>query len=652
MSKRLILCDCSGSQSIDRTVLSKNSGLACSKVFTELCGSQIGEAAKEIAKGDAVIACLQEQQIFAEIGEEIGTAPIGYIDLRDRAGWSDQGTDSGPKMAALVSDALLETPASKALEIYSDGRCLILGGCDIALPAAEQLSEVLSVTVLLEQPTDALLDRSFDVVIGRLKSATGTLGNFDVSIDGLQQFASGGRGAPKLSGPRNGGQTECDIILDLRGGTPLFPAHKKRDGYLRVDPGDPRAVSGAVFEAAQFVGSFEKPFYISVEEHLCAHSRAEITGCSKCLDICPTSAISPDGEHVSIDPSICAGCGSCAALCPSGAITYDAPPTEFTFRRIKNLADSFLAAGGKSPRLLVHDTEFGNEMISLSARFGRGLPSDVIPMEVSALSGFGHAEILAALSCGFTRVGVLLSPKTERDTLEFETALVKAIEGEEAVQLLDITDPDALSEVLYDCPKPSRKIEPILPLGNRRQIARLAAISLNDAIDAPLPLPTNAPYGAVVVDTDACTLCLSCAALCPTGALADNPDKPQLRFTEDACLQCGLCTRVCPENAITLKPQFDLSDQAFSQQVVHEEEPFACIECGSLFGVKSTIEKITEKLAGKHAMFKTDDTARRIQMCDHCRVADQYKLTDNPMQGGERTRVVTTEDYFSKRKDH
>ena len=37
------------------------------------------------------------------------------------------------------------------------------------------------------------------------------------------------------------------------------------------------------------------------------------------------------------------------------------------------------------------------EMIRLAARFGRGLPADVIPLEVSALAGFGHAEMLAAL---------------------------------------------------------------------------------------------------------------------------------------------------------------------------------------------------------------------------------------------------------------
>ena len=180
---------------------------------------------------------------------------------------------------------------------------------------------------------------------------------------------------------------------------------------------------------------------------------------------------------------------------------------------------------------------------------------------------------------------------------------------------------------------------------------RLAAKALQP--DAKLiDLPENAPYGAIVVDTGACTLCLSCVSLCPSGALGDNPDMPQLRFQEDACLQCGLCSNICPENAITLQPQLNLADAALSQKVVHEEEPFACIECGALFGVKSTVEKITEKLAGTHSMFATSEAAKMIQMCDNCRIQAQYHSQDNPFQGGERPRVRTTEDYFSKRKDH
>jgi ferredoxin len=386
-----------------------------------------------------------------------------------------------------------------------------------------------------------------------------------------------------------------------------------------------------------------------LETSLCAHSRAEKPACSNCLNVCPTGAILSAGEHVTIDPMICAGCGSCAAVCPSGAITYDMPSPDHTFRRINTLASTYREAGGTDATLLVHD-DHGAQMIGLAARHGRGLPAHVIPMEVSALSGFGHAEMLAALASGFAHVDILLGPKTERDALDPQLALADAISADK-VTLLDIADPDALSDHLFDKAPTKALATPILPLGTRRQVARLAAKALNPDVEN-IALPQGAPYGAVIVDTDACTLCLACVSLCPSGALGDNPDLPQLRFQEDACLQCGLCTNVCPEKAITLAPQLDLTDAAFTQSILNEEEPFACVECGTLFGVKSTVEKIMEKLAGNHAMFANPKAVRMIQMCDGCRINAQYHSENNPFAGGERPRPRSTDDYLAKRKDH
>lgn len=652
MDKTLILCDCSKSQPLSASSLDGISGINCSRIHSGLCTTQIEAAAKIMEGGNTVIACLQERTIFEELAEEMGVDTPEFIDIRDRAGWSEQASESGPKMAALVSDALLKTPGEKTVDVTSEGMCLILGSPEIALRAATQLCETLSVTVLLPSTNETVIDRRFDSVVGSLKSASGTLGNFTIRIDEYQELNPAGRGAMTFSAPQDGAISQCDIILDLTGNTPLFPAPEKRDGYLRADPGDPLAVASCVFDASHMVGIFEKPLYLSYDANICAHSRAQQTGCSKCLDICPTSAITPDGDTVLIDAIACAGCGACSALCPSGAISYDAPPVSFLFRRIQNLAATYMDAGGTSPQLLVHDAEFGGEMISLAARFGRGLPANVIPIEVDALTGFGHAEMLAALGSGFCNVHILAAPKTETAVVKSEMEIANALAGAAQVCLMDVNDPDAFCDILYAAESFKAVADPILPIGGRRDVARLSAKALQPDLDGPVELPNGAPYGAVVVDTDACTLCLSCASLCPSGALADNPDLPQLRFQETACLQCGICETICPENAISLRPQMDLSTSAFDQKVVHEEEPFACIECGSLFGVKSTIDRIVAQLEGKHSMFTASDSGKLIKMCDKCRIDIQFRNTDNPFQGGSRKKTRTTDDYLKIRKDH
>ncbi|MBV2359434.1 4Fe-4S binding protein [Thalassococcus sp. CAU 1522] len=648
MVKSLITCDCLGSQSVDAQGLSKATGLDVRAPCTALCTTQIDRAAKALEAGDTMICCTQEARLFEALADEMQTPAAPVLDLRDRAGWSADPASKLPKMSALIAEALLPAPSSKSLDVVSEGVCLILGPAKVALAAAEQLAPHLGVTVLLGAEADLPDTREFDVVVGRLRGITGALGQFEARFDGLQQVQPGGRGARSLTEPRDDATSHCDIVLDLTGSTPLFSAHEKREGYLRADPNHAPGVAAAILAASHLTGTFEKPLYVKTEPLLCAHSRAEQTGCTRCLDLCPTGAITPDGDHVSVDPMICAGCGACSAVCPSGAIGYDAPPVDLTFRRVQTLAKAYRDAGGVAPRLLVHG-DFGAEMIRLSARHGDGLPADVIPLEMAAVGAFGHAEMVAALAAGFADIHVVPNPGTDRAALSAQIALACAIGGDR-VALLDTQDPDALSQTLFAGTDAQPCAAPVRPMGTRRQITRQAARALHPGTDS-LPLPDGAPYGAVLVDTDACTLCLSCVSLCPSGALGDNPDMPQLRFQEDACLQCGLCANICPEDAITYEPRLDLSDAALSQRVLNEEEPFACVECGALFGSKSTIDRITEKLTG-HSMFSDPGKLRMIQMCDDCRVNAQYHSENNPFAGGERPRVRTTDDYLSKRRDH
>lgn len=649
---RLLMCSCEGTMTVDPKSASHALGGAEVKRFDRLCTVDLDMAAKALGEdGTTLIACGQMAALFEELAEDIG-APGGLVtaDIRDRAGWTAD-VSATAKQAALLAEAVLPQPVTPVKDVVSEGTCLVLGASDAALPAAQALSAQLAVTCILsDAPHDLVPTAAFDVALGRLKSATGALGGFTITIDGYRPMQPGGRGAATFGDPADGAKSTCDIIVDLRGEGPLFPADHKREGYVRADPGDPLAVRAVIALALDMQGVFEKPLYIRFEPTLCAHSRASRPGCDRCLTVCPTGAITPAGDIVSIDPDICAGCGACAAVCPSGAASYDDPPVGHLFSRLRTLASSYRKAGGRAPRALFHDPDHGGEMIRLSARFGRGLPADVIPVEVPNVEGVGHAEMLAALGVGFSAVSILPGPRTDLTVPERELALARAIAGEDAqLAILDAADPDALEDALYGEKAGPVLAEPILPLGGRREVTRTAAAAINPS-DAPIPLPVGAPYGAVVLDTDACTLCLACVSLCPVGALGENPDKPQVNFQEAACLQCGICASTCPESAITLKPQLNLSNEALAHRVLHQEEPFECIECGKPFGVKSTINRIVEKLEGQHWMYTNSDNVQLIQMCDDCRVNAQYHQENSPFRIGDRPRPRTTDDYLKEKK--
>jgi ferredoxin len=639
---------------IDSATAQKATGAAKVIEVTALCEEEIDKAEAAAEDGRTVVACGQMAGLFADIWDtDTNDGSLVCTDIRDRAGWTADDT-AFAKQAALLADTLVAPPATPTKDVVSEGVCLILGGGDVALDVARRLSDRLAVTCLLPEAPDMLApETGFDLAIGSLGSASGALGNFKVQVKGYRAQRFGGRGANGFGDPISSATSACDIILDLRGEGPLFPADHKREGYLRADPSDPKTPGNIAAAASQYQGVFEQPLYIRYDPTICAHSRASQSGCDRCLSVCPTGAIVPDGDHVKIDPNICAGCGACAAVCPSGAASYDDPPVTFLFHRLRTLASTYRDAGGSAPRVLFHDG-FGTEMIALSARHGRGLPADVIPVEVSNVESVGHAELVAALAVGFASATVLAGPKTDLTVPQAQLELAKALVArtpEQRLAIVTLTDPDALDDLLYGAQTDPVEVPPILPAGGRREVTRLAATALADGhTDTPLPLPEGAPYGAVVIDTDACTLCLACVSLCPVGALGDNPDKPQVRFQETACLQCGICAATCPETAITLVPQLDLANDAMVHRVLHEEDPFECIECGKPFGVKSTIERIISTLEGKHWMYSGSDNSKLIQMCDDCRINAQYHQKDSPFSAGERPPVRTTDDYLKDKK--
>ncbi|HEX6012405.1 MAG TPA: 4Fe-4S binding protein [Geminicoccaceae bacterium] len=664
--RRCLVCNCEGTMPLDGRAVARALGTGIEPVVHhQLCRSQVDAARQAAVEGSPLlIACTQEAPLFAETLAGADAAPVAFANIRERAGWSAEAARATPKIAALLAEAAVELTPAQALTLRSDGRCLVLGADETALDAARQLAPRLSVTLLLARQADVLPPSAveFPILAGEVRAATGHLGAFRVSVAGLAAASVSSRDRLRFGPGQELGELEADLIVDLAGGQPLFSADGKRDGYLRPDPRDAAAVQRALFDATELVGEFEKPRYVAYDADICAHSRSRRTGCTRCLEQCPTGAIAPDGDHVRIDPYVCAGCGACAGVCPTGAASYAAPPAAGLLERLRVLLGTYLDAGGEAPVLLAHEDRHGGELIAAMARLGRGLPARVLPFAVTEIAQLGLEFLAAGFAYGATSV-VLLAPSRKQGelagletTLGFARAVLAGLGyGDDRLSLLLEDDPDMVEAVLYGLARqPAVPPGAFLPMGGKRALMRLALEHLHRVAPTPVevvPLPAGAPFGTLQVDVDGCTLCLACVGACPTGALLDDADKPTLRFLEDACVQCGLCQSTCPERVIRLEPRLSFAAAAKSPRVVKEEEPALCLRCGKAFGTRSSIERIAARLAGRNWMFQTPEQIARIRMCDDCRVISQFEARDNPMALGERRKPRTSEDYLREREE-
>ncbi len=664
--KTCLICDCERTMPLDAAALQRALALSVPPdIQTQLCRAQLEQFRAAVRGGEPVlVGCTQEAPLFSETLEEMGAdTPVRFTNIRERAGWSEEASGTTPKIAALLAEAALDVPATPSVSMTSEGLCLVYGRDEAAIDAARQLAGRLDVTVVLKEPGEIVPPRVMDVPVfrGRIAAVGGHLGAFEVIVDDYAPAVVSSRGFLAFEAARDGAASRCDLILDLTGEAPLVPAPEKRDGYLRPDPGDPAAVQRALFDLADLVGEFEKPRYVAFDAGLCAHSRSQLTGCTRCLDVCPAAAIRPDGDTVAIDPFVCGGCGSCSSVCPTGAARYDMPPTSTVLERLRTLLAAYHDAGGTAPVLLVHDPRHGEDLVSAAARFGRGLPARVLPFAVNESTQIGFDFLTAAFAYGATDVRILVGPgkRDELAGLAGQVGLAESVldglgYGGGRVSVLIESDPEALEAALYGLDRrtaaePSR----FLPLGEKRTVTRLALDHLHAQAPSPVDhvaLAPGAPFGTLKIDTEGCTLCLACVGACPTGALRDNPDRPQLGFVEDACVQCGLCRVTCPEKVIALDPRISFAPEAKQVAVVKEEEPFECIRCGKPFGTRSSIERIHAQLASRHSMFQDSRTIDRIKMCDDCRVVDQFSDPTDPFAGPPRPLPRTTDDDLRERE--
>ena len=333
-------------------------------------------------------------------------------------------------------------------------------------------------------------------------------------------------------------------------------------------------------------------------------------------------------------------------------MTYAYPGVPELGARLKTLLSAYREAGGRNACVLVHDVEAGRHLVRSAGRragfgarglgqkgAGRGLPARVIPFECFHVAAIGIDLLLGAICYGASQVRVLVTGREAggyvaalKEQMSYAAAILAGLGFEGAH--FGVIEGEHLERELWGLSPAAGVAHPatfnLSP--EKRTSFDFAFDFLGKASKSKaqeISLAAGAPFGALAVNKESCTLCKACIGACPEAALLDSPDAPQLRFIERNCVQCGLCARTCPEDAIRLVPRLLLGARAKEAVTLYEAEPFNCVRCGKPFGTRRMVEVMTGKL-GAHSMFASGGALKRLQMCGECRVIDMASAADEP----------------------
>ncbi|KXF81788.1 (Fe-S)-binding protein [Enterovibrio coralii] len=506
----------------------------------------------------------------------------------------------------------------------SRGRTLVVGSGERVSGFANQMSseQLTQCTFLYLDDSQTPIPTITPYYSSSVRIA-GFLGAFDVWVthqlteQSLSQIAFGGQ--------------HFDLIIDLSEDG-IHDAELPPLGYYAVGRGSV-SETDALEALSDTIGTFDKPKFFRLDTEKCAHFSRGLEGCTRCIDACSANALESVDNKITINPYLCQGMGSCATACPTEAISYALPEAEHIQNYLHQLLTVYLEANGQSPVVLFYAESDESELEANAGSF----PENVLPVRIEELASVGIDTWFSALAFGASRVLLFetssLHAKT-RAVIDTELSAAHAFLTalglpEDCIVLCrsdSVTQSANSGHVSNVCPD-------IVIAGSKRErlAAALDGLASNRNVEPQVSdVPVGTPYGRIEINTNDCTLCMGCVAVCPTDALNALGDKPGISFREQDCVQCGLCEKSCPESVITLSPGYNWdADARQTRSIIHQEAAAECISCGKPFAPASMVNMLIEKLRN-HSHFQ-EDAIKRLSMCEDCRVRDIVTdLAKNP----------------------
>ena len=324
----------------------------------------------------------------------------------------------------------------------------------------------------------------------------------------------------------------------------------------------------------------EKPYTNSNRCLRTASGNADV--CSRCIEVCPTHAITIHNQSVLIGED-CRKCGVCAAVCPTETISTRRHMPRQVYDQIARAASAYEQCYVTCTRALKRLPK-GNEVVlgcvgAISRDLWFSLMADYdnisvyLPVgicdrcktttgEEAYCDAIGTAEEWARASLGLVADE---SEMTHEFTREYKRSQFMSSAVHSAERLLTRTNPalagakavaNKISAHASRLDQLQRDLEAAVGAktsNNRQRMLTQNRKLMMGALQHSAGLAKYVQLEVPVCDASLCTMCGDCAKVCTTRAL-DLDVNGRITIQSSYCVSCGACATVCAEGALAMEP--------------------------------------------------------------------------------------------------
>ena len=638
----VFLCDCRSTLNMDLQKIGNPASLVVVATNPEKDIEDFASKADQLELEHVVVGCCAKPLIFEEA---LQGKTLHFLDLKGKCFAPHSNVEQAHTKASKMIEAEIRVSNIKAKNpvpvnpLQVGNRVVIFTEFSEGLKLASMLDELMdgdsaAVTLCISSDIEGLEDGS-PLLEQRtsLIAVEGRLGNLKITLEPDQILNGGSQKRFDL---------KADQLIVLTKTHP--PGIKRRTGVHLLSSTESEILEETVRQVRDLVGHFHKPVHLTYDQDICAGGDKGIETCGHCISYCPYDAISRQTENrlrIQVDHLTCEGCGACVSACPTSALQFTEPSPQEIYARMAALLESSKEKQGnvEPPVIVFHCEEMGRKVLETAGLVPLPYSPGVLPVEVPCLRYVSESNMLAAMSLGAAGVGLLGCedcPNGERELLyqkyDFTQLILQNFDlDQDRVRIITAEagqEADAVEAInqfvsqLSESPMVPNWTTPSQTL-NRPILSDVLGGFIDQTGNEPgrISLSSELPFAFANINESGCTLCRSCANVCPTNAFRFEEESNSLHFKHINCVGCGLCEEVCPENVITIKRELVLEKQSLDYTLVAEDEMINCSKCEKPYINRRALEAVESKLFEIESLKNTFSGNRKniLRMCPDCR---------------------------------